>query len=553
MAKGNKRTIYLGLDYTDFTGGVTEVNRKMSLLDEEFKLAQQQAKNYGNETDELGLKQDYLRQKLELQAKKVEAAEKAHKEATETNKKSQREIDALEKKLLKEKTAYEKLKGQLQDAEKAQKEMNDTTKSFGDEIRGLASSLGIDINPAIENLASKFDGVSAEVGNLVLGVGAVMSALVSCSVELANYADDMLTLSSVTGLSTDELQKLEYASNFVDVSLETMSGAMTKLTSNMYAARNGSGEAAEAFNKLHIRVADSRGVLRDANDVFYEAIDKLGKISNETQRDALAMQIFGKSAKELNPLIEAGSERLKELGLEAEDMGLILEKGTLESAGKFKDVMDKMNEVSEKLELSLGTALIPMLTSLFTAISKIPVPVLQTIVVIATVIATIVATVKAIKSLTDTGKTIKNFFSTFDIAAHKTTLIILGVVAAIIAVIALIAVLAGKTNDVERAMTSVGDSMGKMTNTMNNAQANVYSAQQHASGTTNFRGGRTWVGEGGPELVELPAGSRITPEDKVGKTEYNTYYVTIDAKNVDEFNRIVELARRQRMAERSMA
>ena len=95
--------------------------------------------------------------------------------------------------------------------------------------------------------------------------------------------------------------------------------------------------------------------------------------------------------------------------------------------------------------------------------------------------------------------------------------------------------------------------MGKMTNTMNNAQSNVYSAQQHASGTTNFRGGRTWVGEGGPELVELPAGSRITPEDKVGKTEYNTYYVTIDAKNVDEFNRIVELARRQRMAERSMA
>ena len=52
----NKRTIYLGLDYSQFTGGVTEINRKMGLLDAEFKLATQQAKNYGSETDQLGLK-----------------------------------------------------------------------------------------------------------------------------------------------------------------------------------------------------------------------------------------------------------------------------------------------------------------------------------------------------------------------------------------------------------------------------------------------------------------------------------------------------------------
>ena len=50
----NKRTIYFGLDYSQFSGGVTEINRKMGLLDAEFKLATQQAKNYGNETDQLG-------------------------------------------------------------------------------------------------------------------------------------------------------------------------------------------------------------------------------------------------------------------------------------------------------------------------------------------------------------------------------------------------------------------------------------------------------------------------------------------------------------------
>ena len=39
-----------------------------------------------------------------------------------------------------------------------------------------------------------------------------------------------------------------------------------------------------------------------------KVIDALGKVTNETERDALAMQILGKSAQELNPLIEAGSQ-----------------------------------------------------------------------------------------------------------------------------------------------------------------------------------------------------------------------------------------------------
>ena len=74
----NKRTIYLGLDYSQFSGGVTEINRKMGLLDAEFKLAQQQAKNYGNETDQTGVKIDYLSQKIALQNQKVEEAKKAY-------------------------------------------------------------------------------------------------------------------------------------------------------------------------------------------------------------------------------------------------------------------------------------------------------------------------------------------------------------------------------------------------------------------------------------------------------------------------------------------
>ena len=62
--------------------------------------------------------------------------------------------------------------------------------------------------------------------------------------------------------------------------------------------------------------------MRDADDVFMDMVDALGSIENETERDALAMQIFGKSARELNPLIRAGSKALADYSKEAEELGI---------------------------------------------------------------------------------------------------------------------------------------------------------------------------------------------------------------------------------------
>ena len=246
----NKRTIYLGLDYSQFTGGITEINRKMGLLDAEFKLATEQAKNYGTETDKTALKQEYLAQKIELQKKKVEEAEKAYNAVMSSQNASQKEIDALDKKLLQERTTLEKLNGELNDEKEATDKATKANKSFGDEIRDLSSALGVSASPAVEALAKKFDGVSASVGNAILVVGAIGGALVKAAKDTAEWADDLLTLSQTTGLTTTELQKLEYAADFIDVDVQTMTGSMEKLIRTMDNARDGSKNAQQAFKDL---------------------------------------------------------------------------------------------------------------------------------------------------------------------------------------------------------------------------------------------------------------------------------------------------------------
>ena len=104
--------------------------------------------------------------------------------------------------------------------------------------------------------------------------------------------------------------------------------------------KDGSGTAADAFSALGISVTDSNGELRSNQDVFDEAIAALGEMENETQRDAYAMQIFGKSAQDLNPIIKGGADTLKELGDSAQDTGMILSQDALNNLNGFNDSVD---------------------------------------------------------------------------------------------------------------------------------------------------------------------------------------------------------------------
>lgn len=129
-------------------------------------------------------------------------------------------------------------------------------------------------------------------------------------------------------------------------------------------ARDGSSKFADAYVKLGISVADSNGQLRDSETVYWETIDALGKISNETERDALAMQIFGKSAQELNPLIAQGSAGIAALTEEAKRMGAVLSEESIEKLGAFDDSVQRLKQGSEAAQRVMGTVLLPQLQTL---------------------------------------------------------------------------------------------------------------------------------------------------------------------------------------------
>lgn len=255
-------------------------------------------------------------------------------------------------------------------------------------IRNLLVKAGVDFsgvqkgfNQMSKDLKKVGKSLSTAGSTLTKGltlpiVGAV-AGLTALTVKSAGTADELNTLAAKTGLSTDRLQEMSYAARFIDVDLETMTDSMVKLTRSMDAAREGTKKQQDAFKQLGVEYKNSDGSLRNAKDVWAEAIDALGSMTNEAERDAIALELFGRSAAELNPLIKAGSTELNRLAKEAHDVGAVMSKENVTSLNKLNDSLDQFKAVLAVAGGEIGSAFAPVLESLKPIIMNTVVPAIK--------------------------------------------------------------------------------------------------------------------------------------------------------------------------------
>jgi phage-related protein len=286
---------------------------------------------------------DEQRKKIEVMTDALENAKKEFGENSDQVKNWQIKLNNAEADLAKTEKSIKQTADQIDNFGKEANDGGDAIEKAGKQAKesGDNAEKG---KSGWAKLGDGLKGIGKLAGEAVLALGAAAAGAatgaVAMTISAANTADEINTLAAQTGLSTEEIQKFQYATEVIDVPLETLTGSMAKLTKNMATAKKGTGDASAAFKALGISVTDSNGELRNNQDVFNEAIDALGKMENETQRDAYAMQIFGKSAQDLNPLILGGADALKELGDQAEAAGLILSQDALDNLNKVTDATD---------------------------------------------------------------------------------------------------------------------------------------------------------------------------------------------------------------------
>lgn len=342
---------------------LSNVNKSLKDTQGQLKTVNEALKLNPNNVELLATKQDLLNTAIEQTKEKLALEKQAAADAAVALEKgtiTKNEYNALQ-------AAVAKTTGELAGLEKESQSTAANMDNLGNETEQAseqAGNAGANFEKFGQMAAAAATVAATSIAAVTAAATAAAKALIDCALGGAEFADEILTMSSVTGVSAETLQEWSYAAELVDVSVDTMASALQRTTRQMNDASDGSGTAAEAFAQLGISVTDANGNLRDNEDVFWETIDALGQIDNATERDALAMELLGRSATELNPLIEAGSAGMAAYAEEAHEAGYVLSDDTLGAFGDLDDQLQRLSSGTTAAKNALGTVLLPVLSRL---------------------------------------------------------------------------------------------------------------------------------------------------------------------------------------------
>lgn len=347
----------------EFRGDTTRLDKALRQVNNETKNIDKELRNVEKALKFNPTSVELWRQKQQLLSQKISET----KEKLDLLKQQQAAMDAsgVDKNSLE----YQKLQREIIETESKLKTFEAQLKQIGNiNLRATAEQFK-QWGSSIEQAGQKMKGLSAAGAAVVASLGAI-------SYKAGQNADDLNTMSKVYGIGTQELQKYKTAADLVDVSVETIAKSHVKLEKSMYSAKDGSGAMAEAFDTLGVNIKNADGTLRSSDDVWQDTIKALGKMENETERDAVAMQLMGKSASELNPLIEDGGETYQRVAETMSKYGLdFVDQETLDKANQFNDQLDTMKAIGSVALQSVGSqlaaVLVPALEKMVTWVGKL--------------------------------------------------------------------------------------------------------------------------------------------------------------------------------------
>lgn len=603
---------------------ISEINAALGTLDSKIKLLN--TTYAGNENSIKGLTEinEVLNQKILTQRDKVEQLQEmlqksaaAYGESDATTQKYQQQLNNAEAALVKMEKALAENTAKMQEAggaadnfsdglsdlsertgetEEALVNSNKEMGNLGDVVKGLTSKLGIQLPDGMKSSMNAMGSLDTQSLALAGGFAAVAAAivkaekaLISMTKEAASNADDLLTLASVTGTTTDSVQELNYMADLTDVSFDRIKDSLKETTNKMQEAATGTGDAYEAYKRLKVEITNTDGSLRSAQDVFYDTIDALGEMKNKTERDALAMDLMSESAQELNPLIELGSEKMQEYAQEAHDMGYVLDRDALKSLQAVDDAYARLQNTQEGVKNQLSAEFAPYLEEFYGDVT--------TMVKDGGKALKDSGIVDSFGMLLDTVGDILNPMS--DLSNNRVPALTKAL-QPLAKVMALIADAAELIKGVVNISTGhIGEGWGQLTHALgfgyssgngNNYQnlLDSYTEQQwgqsaadlakayedavargdpstigitedewvrrylggNAAGTDNWRGGWTRVNENGLERIFLPSGSRIQTASETRYTSGDTYNTTVYVDHVDDLDTILRIAKNARITAR---
>lgn len=573
----------------EYKQAISEIGSGMKVLDSEMRKVQSAYAQNADSVEALNAKNDVLERKISTQTEKIEYLRAALQQSAEKYGEADKRTMQWQASLNNAEAELNNLNNQFDENKQKIADSGKEMGNLGDVVNGLTSKLGIQLPDSMKtsmNGMLQLDTTTVAVAGGFAAVAAAIvkaeKALISMTKEAASNADDLLTLASVTGTTTDSVQELNYMADLTDVSFDRIKDSLKETTNKMQEAATGTGDAYEAYKRLKVEITNTDDSLRSAQDVFYDTIDALGEMKNKTERDALAMDLMSESAQELNPLIDLGGEKMRAYAQEAHDMGYVLDKDALKSLQAVDDAYSRLQKTQEGVKNQLAAEFAPYLEEFYGDAT-------QGVKDLGKAIKDS-GIVDAFGMLLETVGDILNPMS--DLSGNRVPALT-NALRPLAEVMALIADTAdffaglftldfkkmgnalgfgyasGNGNKYQTlqdsyAEKSWGSSASDLSKAYEEAVARGDSSTLgitedewrrrylggNAAGTDNWSGGWTRVNENGLERIYLPSGSRIQTASETRYTSGDTYNTTVYVDHVEDLDTILRIAKNARITTR---
>lgn len=576
----NVRTRFIAEGEKEYRQALGNINGSLNILNAESKRLQEQFKGNEDSLEALTATNKNLNKivgeltkKQELQQERLKKLTEAYGENDARTMRMAKAVKDTEAALLKQKRALEESKDAVENFGQEESKAEENTQDLGDALNDIGGKFGISLPKEMTNTLNGMLNLDAQtlvtIGTfaaLAAAVAEVEKKLVDLTLEQSKHATEVTNLSRTMGMTTEAYQEWDYVLKTVGSSAEAAQGDISKLAEKAQDAATGSGEAAELFAQLGIKVKDSHGAFKSQSELFDEVITKLSQMSDETERNAIASKLLGSTGEKIIPLLDKGAAGLEEAKKMAHEFGVVMDEETLAALNDVTLAANNFDAAGEGLKNTIAKGMAPSVENLTQKGTDLFVRLQEAAEGsgILEVFGALLDVVSALEPLFDV------LFGTAEdgVPVLQTLALALGVLADALTIVAntiaivielfkqLFNLISGKGFD-DSNLTRYGENIAKVfSNEGASARAwnNGFGRNigRNADGTDYWPGGLTWVGERGPELVSLPQGSRVySAEDSRRMGSTNNYYLTVQSRDMETVAAMTATFKRARQAERA--
>lgn len=353
-----------------FKRAINEANTSMRNLGTQLTLAQAQFKKDGDAMKLMETRSKALKSEIDQQEKIVTALEKAVKDSADAFGENSDKTEKWEAELNRAKAKLVNLQSELTLNDAGLDRNGQSFDSSSQKAADYQATLQtIGKNVSFQSVTEGISGITSKIESAIKKVFSFAKAIRETFADAGEWADTLMTDATKYGMDVETLQRWQNAADFIDTDVSTIITARDKLGKKMKSGWK-DGDI-DMWEMLGIDLHDAEtGAWRDKMDVMWELGETLMNMAtidgDDVRADTYAMEVFGKSWRELLPLFTAGREEWEKTVAEQQ----VVSEDRVKALGELDDANQALENSWDVTKYSFLAELAPTVTEVTEAVTE---------------------------------------------------------------------------------------------------------------------------------------------------------------------------------------